>query len=38
MARKSDKEKTPKRKNTPDAFIENAGVVILLKRIICPMP
>lgn len=28
MARKSDKEKTPKRKNTPDAFIENAGVVI----------
>ena len=45
MARKYDKEKTPKRKNTPDAFIENAGVVIdekiiliLLKRIICPMP
>ena len=28
MARKSDKEKMPEKKNTPDAFIENAGVVI----------
>ena len=28
MAKRSDKEKMPKTKNTPDAFIENAGVVI----------